>query len=288
MNDGLLASVAEGSGGMFSGSQAIMAAVALGAFGLYLMLPRERATWVKFGALLGAVGLANLFMYLMRSAEPFGGVPVYFYIFATIMIAGAVGVICHPKPVYAALYFVLVTLAGAGLFVLLLAEFMAVVLIIVYAGAILVTYVFVIMLASQGKKDTPLYDKVASEPLMAVLVSFVLLGAIINVMYRDEVVNAKPQFVNWYGTQTAPTTISHPDPQMYQSIRAMDDDAPAIVTQSAPGNMQLLGLNLYGQYALSLELAGVLLTIALVGAVVISRKNVDLEHEAGTNQLPVE
>ena len=203
------------------------------------------------------------------------------------MIAGAVGVICHPKPVYAALYFVLVTLAGAGVFVLLWAEFMAVVLIIVYAGAILVTYVFVIMLASQGKKETPLYDRVASEPLVAVLVSFVLLGTILKVMYRDDVPNGTPAVA-----QVAPRQANA---QFLAGMTAADvQGAPPATTQPlrsaalVPGNMQLLGLNLYGQYALSLELAGVLLTIALVGAVMISRKNVEFEQTAGTGQLPVE
>ena len=145
---------------------ALLAATALGAIGLYLMLPRERAPLVRLGALLGAMALAGFFYFGGVSGGRGGrrgewrgwhqgegggeGPPIYFYLFAFIMIAGAVGVVCQPRPVYAALYFVLVTLAGAGMFVLLLAEFMAIVLIIIYAGAILVTYVFVIMLASQG------------------------------------------------------------------------------------------------------------------------------------------
>src|SRR5206468_2443822 len=105
--------------------------------------------------------------------------PVYFYLFATIMIAGAVGVVCQPRPVYGALYFVLITLAGAGMFVLLMADFMAIVLIIIYAGAILVTYVFVIMLASQGSTggaaSAPAYDRRSSSAFPAVVVAFVLV-----------------------------------------------------------------------------------------------------------------
>jgi NADH-quinone oxidoreductase subunit J len=283
MEYGFLAAAA-GSGGLLTGCNAIMGATGLGALGLFLMLPRDRATWAKLGGLIGVLALGWLFLTLAHEASH--DVPIYFYIFATIMVGGAVGVICHPKPVYAALYFVLVTLAGAGLFVLLMAEFMAVVLIIVYAGAILVTYVFVIMLASQGKKVTPLYDRAASEPLMAVLVSFVLLGTVVKVMYRDEVTNAAPPPVSPFTDRDS--LPQRKDPQMVASLMAMDDDAPVNIKKTAPGNMQLLGLSLYGDYALSLELAGVLLTIALVGAVVISRKNVDAEHEAGTGELPIE
>ena len=151
---------------------------------------------MRIGGLVGALALGGFFYCWCGgwrgrgwwgglAGVAGGGPSVYFYVFAGVMIASAVGVICHPKPVYAALYFVLVTLAGAGLFVLLLAEFMAIVLIIVYAGAILVTYVFVIMLASQGSagKRTAEYDRVASEPFAAVLVSFILLGTVLQVLW---------------------------------------------------------------------------------------------------------
>jgi len=133
-------------------SMPLLVLTALGAVTVYLMLPRAKPSLVKVGGLLGALTLAGLFAYLAslfahNNTEV--SLPVYFYLFAGIAIASAIGVICHPKPVYSALYFVLLSLAGAGLYVLLLAEFVAVVLIIIYAGAILVTYVFVIMLASQ-------------------------------------------------------------------------------------------------------------------------------------------
>ena len=60
-------------------------------------------------------------------------------------VGSAIRVITHPHPVYAALYFILTIIAMAGLILLLSAEFMAFAVIIVYAGAILVTYLFVIM-----------------------------------------------------------------------------------------------------------------------------------------------
>ena len=172
---------------------ALLAATALGAIGLYLMLPRERAPLVRLGGLLGAMALAGLFLFLIQAAgghmdsvTPGERPPIYFYLFAAIMIGGAVAVVCQPRPVYAALYFVLVTLAGAGMFVLLLAEFMAVVLIIIYAGAILVTYVFVIMLASQGSTGgsvvAPAYDRRTSSGLFAVAAAFFLVGTILQVL----------------------------------------------------------------------------------------------------------
>jgi NADH-quinone oxidoreductase subunit J len=276
---------------------ALLAATALGAIGLYLMMPRERAPIARLGVLLSVMALAGFFLYLVRAATSglttpggalgttgTGAPPVYFYLFAAIMIAGSVGVVCQPKPVYAALYFVLVTLAGAGIFVLLLAEFMAIVLIIIYAGAILVTYVFVIMLASQGSGDAPpIYDRRAAEPFASVLVSFVLLGTILQVLFPTN------------GRIIAEAS-RRPDPLMAASLgvgpNGEDLSAPATGPSTAPAlpapsNVQVLGADLYSHYALSLELAGVLLTIALVGAVVIARKNQTIDI-LGTGQIPAE
>ena len=102
---------------------------------------------------------------------------------------GALRVITHPRPVYAALYFILTVLASAGLFLLLSAEFMAFALVIVYAGAILITYLFVIMLATQAPEEgheevLAEYDTAAREPIAATVVGFVLLGALTVMMFR--------------------------------------------------------------------------------------------------------
>ena len=269
-----------------------LAATALGAIGLYLMLPREKAPLARLGGLLSVMALVGFFLYLVRtvaSGYPTGGgnaPPVFFYLFAFIMIAGAVGVVCQPKPVYAALYFVLVTLAGAGIFVLLLAEFMAIVLVIIYAGAILVTYVFVIMLASQGTTggsvSAPEYDRRAAEPFISVFVAFLLIGTILQVLFPTN------------GRTIAQQAIT-PEPLMAASLDVGTPDTTVPATQPAdaaalaPSNVQVLGASLYSSYALSLELAGILLTIALVGAVVIARKNTSADSAVlGTGQIPAE
>jgi NADH-quinone oxidoreductase subunit J len=277
----------------------LLAATALGAIGLYLMLPRERAPLVRLGGLLGAMALAGFFLFLVRLGDrALGGAavesrpPVYFYLFAAIMIAGAVGVVCQPRPVYAALYFVLVTLAGAGLFVLLLAEFMAIVLIIIYAGAILVTYVFVIMLASQGsagggggKAVAPAYDRRASGGCIAVAVSFALVGAITQVLLPSG--NAIAQAADYQGRSTVSQDMHG------LMVRSLSDEPAATAgapraALTPPSGVQLLGASLYSQYAISLELAGILLTIALVGAVVIARKNAPERQPLGSGKLPAQ
>src|SRR5947207_1273185 len=120
-----------------------------------LLLPGNReATFRKVGgAVLLAVGLIFAAMLIHYTGGlKMGGMSVFFWLFSAIAIAGAVRVVTHPRPVYSALYFVLVVMASAGLFILLWAEFMAAALVIIYAGAILVTYVFVIMLATHSAR----------------------------------------------------------------------------------------------------------------------------------------
>jgi NADH-quinone oxidoreductase subunit J len=242
------------------------------------------------------MALAGFFLFLVRASTMATGgpdrPPIYFYIFAGIMIAGAVGVVCQPRPVYAALYFVLVTLAGAGMFVLLMAEFMAVVLIIIYAGAILVTYVFVIMLASQGSTGgsvvAPEYDRRAASAVPAIVVSFVLVGAILQVLLPTNGNNlARPAAANQRDRLMAASLgIDR------VTLKDVVTTAPAGVTDAGgaegPSNVQVLGASLYSQYSLSLELAGILLTVALIGAVVIARKGASTEQALGTGKLPTE
>jgi NADH-quinone oxidoreductase subunit J len=268
----------------------MMAFLALGAIAIYMLLPREHNSLASFGGLLGICSLAGLLLYFERSVPGSNGtaLPLFFYVFAAIMIIGSVMVITSPKPVYSALYFVLVTLAGAGIFVLLLAEFMAIVLIIIYAGAILVTYVFVIMLASQtGKHQGPLYDRVATEPLVATGVSFVLLATVLNALFPPNGVGMPSRPM---GAQDAAMVVSMEQssgelPARAATTQAGIDDGsvmtassatePVVAGNAVPTGTQMLGASLYGHYPISLEIGGLLMTIALVGAVVIARKHLE-------------
>ncbi|MDQ3440620.1 MAG: NADH-quinone oxidoreductase subunit J, partial [Planctomycetota bacterium] len=181
----------------------ILVLCVVAAIGTLLLLPsRNEAALRKIGgAVILAAGLI-LVALLVRAAAGTGGMGVYFWIFAAIALLSALRVITHPKPVYSALYFVLTVFASAGLFVLLWAEFMAVALIIIYAGAILVTYVFVIMLAAEATPTSgPMaglaeHDAISREPLMACAVGFALLGVLLFVIFEKAdggLRSAKPQ-----------------------------------------------------------------------------------------------
>jgi NADH:ubiquinone oxidoreductase subunit 6 (subunit J) len=146
-------------------------------------------------------------------------------------------------------------MASAGLFVLMWAEFMAAALVIIYAGAILVTYVFVIMLAAQATPEgsTPMHEQLAEhdaisrEPIAASAVGFALLGVLLFVIFDKNTAVAAPP----------PTT------------------APAGAGAYVPrGGTQRLGDYLFTNQLINLELAGLILTVAMVGAIVIARKRV--------------
>src|SRR5262249_54782648 len=138
-------------------------------------------------------GFALLVFNVLRLSEPSGGIwgiPIVPGVLGLIALAGATRMVTHPKPVFAALYFVLVVVSSAGLFLVLQAEFMAFALIIVYAGATLTTYMSVLMRAQQsragGGPDVgggTLYDRLPREPLAAVTVGFLLLATLGDALF---------------------------------------------------------------------------------------------------------
>jgi len=220
---------------------------ALGAAGIYFLLPRSRGGKPLAGAVIGGsaiIALVLVFALRVVDAESSSG---FFYLFALIAVASAGRVITHPKPVYSALYFVLGVVAVAALLVLLQAEFLAVALIIIYAGAILVTYLFVIMLAQQS--GSPGYDRNAREPFLAVTAGFVLMAAVAG--------------------RAADLPSSPPTAQGAVTLTA-DGDPP--VTNE--GNTAAIGAAVMTRYVVVLELAGVLLLVSMVGAVALARKRI--------------
>lgn len=238
----------------------LMALCVVAGVGTVLLLPsRREASLRKVGGLIvaaaGLIVAALLVRWTAGTAR--GGMGAYFWIFTAIALTGALRVITHPKPVYSALYFVLTVFATAGLFLLLWAEFMAVALIIIYAGAILVTYVFVIMLAAEATSPTdarsggggggaPLtgiaeHDAISREPIAACAVGFALMGVILFVIFDK------------YSAIPAPS---------------------AAIDWATLGKTQTLGAFLFQTQVVSLELAGLILTIAMVGAIMIARKRV--------------
>jgi NADH-quinone oxidoreductase subunit J len=237
----------------------IIALCVIAGIGTVLLLPampRRKASMRGFGGLLLTVATLLLAVLLVTyEGEPqHDANGVFFWIFSAIAVGSAIRVVTHPRPVYSALYFVLTVFASGGLFVLLAADFLAAALILIYAGAILITYVFVIMLAAQatagpaggslaGLAD---YDLSSREPFVATCVGFALMGLLIFLIFNKADGLVEPQ-------------------QLMES--------PA--GQFAPdGPTQALGEYLFRHQLVNVELAGLILTLSMVGAIVIARRKV--------------
>jgi len=227
---------------------------AVGAVGVYFLMPNPGRTHRGVGAAFGLLAAAALMVLLGQRVLTTAAGAGYFYLFASIAVVAAGRVVTHSKPVFSALYFVLVVVAVAALMVLQHAEFLAIALIIVYAGAILITYLFVIMLAHVG--GSPVYDRRAREPFLAVMVGFVLMGAIAG--RAGDLPEAK-----------RPATI----PVTQAQVPPATPDAGT----SNEGNTLSIAALVMTKYVVVLELSGVLLLVAMIGAIAMSRKPVPLD-----------
>jgi NADH:ubiquinone oxidoreductase subunit 6 (subunit J) len=156
--------------------------VIAGLVAVYLLLPRPRGYPVLLGTAVGLVALLLAGVLLIGRA----GVAVemvLFYVFSGIALVGGGLLITQREPGRAALSFALVVLSTCGLFLLQAAPFLMAATIIIYAGAILVIFLFVIMLAQQaGRSDA---DHRSREPLLATAAGFILLAALLFLLYRS-------------------------------------------------------------------------------------------------------
>ncbi len=287
----------------------------LGALGVCLALPRRGISPQVIGALIAALA-GGLGLVALGAKNPQALPNVYFYIFSLVALGAALRVITHPRPVYGALYFVLTVIATAGLFLILSAEFMAFALVIVYAGAILITYLFVIMLATQAPQEGEVevlteYDTAAREPVGAAVVGFLLLAILTTLMFKGLPELTKP------GAQEPNALLTQMPRKVERSLREsgtitadmslktdakgnaiIDFKANTVAVQDASGvekqvqvpdrlkitNPDRLGFNLLRDHPGTIEIAGVILLMAMLGAVVLSRKQVQIDEEAKMNQ----
>ena len=307
----------------------LYSALVVGAIGVALAMPRKRFNVQLIGGLIAATAGGGAVLAL--TLQDLDALPnIHFYAFAFIALASALRMITHPRPVYAALYFILTILASAGLYLLLSAEFMAFALIIIYAGAILITYLFVIMLATQAPSEDRLdvlsdYDAEARSPVMATFVGFVLLGALTTMIFSGA--SALPQIDVEASARADQQQLASLPRRIEEGLRKadlitddesvqMDPDAPytammrfepagdgapdaRIVTVEGPAgaqrevelpadlrvrNIELLAFNFLNAHPGTIEIAGVILMMAMLGAVVISRKQVQIDEEAKAEQ----
>jgi len=166
---------------------------------------------------------------------------IVFYCLAACVVAGAVGVIAFRNPVNAALSLLGTFLAVAGLFILMHAEFLAAVQILVYAGGVMVLFLFVIMLVKvRTLPNEPQY-------LGRLVPAAVGLGGLLAVLVGVGL---------WAAAHGSPA-----------------DAAALHQVQGLPlGNTEAVGWNLYRDYLLPFEVVSIVLLVAMIGAIVMGRK----------------
>src|SRR6476469_1136754 len=172
-----------------------------------------------------------------------------FYLFATLVVASGVMTIASRNPVHSVLWLILAFFNAAGLFILLGAEFLAMLLVIVYVGAVAVLFLFVVMMLD-----------VDFAELRGGFVKDAPLGLIVGGAVLAELVALF--FARGFKTNVGNTLASVPAPGL--------------------SNTDALGRVLYTQYAFFFEAAGLVLLVAMIGAIVLT-----LRHKPGVRRQSI-
>jgi NADH-quinone oxidoreductase subunit J len=172
---------------------------------------------------------------------------LFFYLFAALAIASGFMVVAVKNPVHAVLFLILAFFNAAGLFVLLGAEFLAMILIVVYVGAVLVLFLFVVMMLD-----------VDFAELKAGFLRYLPVGATVGILFLVELLFVLGAWV------TAPAIVAQ---------------AP---TAAGVSNTAALGQILYTKYVYLFEAAGLILLVAMIGAIVLT-----LQHREAARRQSV-
>jgi NADH-quinone oxidoreductase subunit J len=247
--------------------------VTAAAASLWLLLPRGRGATADRASrwLGGLIGLAALAAFIATGHRlgNLGTEAVFLTVALVAVISGAATVVSR-SPVYAAIWFALALAGVSGVLLVLGGQFLGVATIVVYAGAILVMFLFVLMLA-QPAGLAP-YDRVSNEPLLAAVAGAVLLGVLSLSIGR--LTAEPPACCLMSGTKAA---------LLAGSTGAAEPPAAAAagVDMLADNHVARLGGELFGRHLLAVEVAGVLLLVALIGSIaIVSRGAADAESVA--------
>ena len=164
---------------------------------------------------------------------------IFFYLFAATCIASAIMVVTARNPVHSVLFLIIAFVNASGLFILLGAEFLAMILIVVYVGAVAVLFLFVVMMLDVDFAE--LRQGFLNYLPVGFLVGAILLAELLFIVGA------------WVIAPGAPKAIVAPLP-----------------ASSAISNTQALGLVLYTRYVYFFEAAGVILLVAMIGAIVMT------------------
>jgi NADH-quinone oxidoreductase subunit J len=173
----------------------------------------------------------------------------FFYLFAAIMVASAFMVIAARNPVHSVLYLILAFFNAAGLFLLMGAEFLAMILVVVYVGAVAVLFLFVVMMLD-----------VDFAELREGFLQYMPVGALVGIIVLIELI-------------------------MVVGGWAISSEAPRLIAEKLPEGMtntEALGRVLYTDYLYFFQLSGLILLVAMIGAIVLT-----LRHKEGVKRQDI-
>lgn len=176
---------------------------------------------------------------------------ILFYVFSLVLMVSAVAVITARNPVHSVFFLILAFFNAAGLFVLLGAEYIAMTLVIVYVGAVMVLFLFVVMMLN-----------IHFEQLRAGFIKYLPFGILVAGALFLEI-----------GAMT------------YESLQKpmpIPDPAVVIPDPTQVTNARAIGQVLYTHYVLLFQLAGVILLVAMIGAIVLT-----LRHRTGVKRQDI-
>jgi NADH-quinone oxidoreductase subunit J len=180
--------------------------------------------------------------------------PLVFYAFAAILLCAALLVVFSRNPVHSALWLVLSFFSAAGVWLLLEAEFLAIALVLVYVGAVMVLFLFVVMMLD-----------VNFAKLRERFRSYIPVGATVGILVLVEMA------LVLVGGYLSPGAVPAPAP------------APASFS-----NTRMLGLQLYTDYAYPLEIASVILLVAIIAAIALThRRRKETKYQNPAEQVKV-
>jgi NADH-quinone oxidoreductase subunit J len=196
-----------------------------------------------------------------------------FYFFAIILVFAAMRVITVKNPVHAALFLVLAFFSSAAIWLLLQAEFLAITLVLVYVGAVMVLFLFVVMMLDIN--FTSLREGfVRYLPLAGLVATLILVEMILVVKTWQGRLEVEPT--------TAVTTVS--------DVKANDTTAgnpSAPAKTDLPNNTKVLGQVLYTDYLYPFEIAAVILLVAMIAAIALTQRPRRQKHQQPEQQVSV-
>ena len=175
-------------------------------------------------------------------------IKIIFYLFATILVSAASSVMSVRNPVHAALSLVLAFASSAAIWLLLQAEFLAIALVLVYVGAVMILFLFVVMMLD-----------INFAPLREGFARYLPIGLVVGIIILTEMV-------------LVVKVLNQPLPTAPQQTATLESSQNQPILEKKPSNTSQLGKALYTQYVYPFEIAAIILLVAMVAAIALTMR----------------